>query len=256
MIDLSIILPAHNESKRLPRCMSILENWLVQNAVENCVEVIIVDNGSHDETYQIASAYKNNYPAKVIPIKIPYRGKGLAVKTGMLIANGAIRMMADVDLAVLPHTPDSSDKLRCDWWTLYYLAHEFPVVIGSRYALGAIVDDPFHRVVMGRMFNSLVRFLVPDIRDTQSGFKSFNGLAAELLFSRQTIVGMAFDVEILYLARIYGMNVFEVGVEWKHDNDSRVRIGRDSIGMIADLCRIWIRHRHEQKPSIMPVGPS
>ncbi|MCW4004950.1 MAG: glycosyltransferase [Candidatus Bathyarchaeota archaeon] len=251
MIDLSIILPAHNESKRLPRCMSILENWLVQNTFEKCVEIIIVENGSSDETYQVATSYCNHYPAKVRTITLPMRGKGIAVKTGMLIANGAIRMMADVDLAMLPHASDSTDKLRNDWWRMYYLAHEFPVVIGSRRALGAIIDEPLHRKLTGLLFNRLVRFLLPDIRDSQCGFKCFNGLAAETLFSRQAINGMAFDVEILYLARLLGIEVFEVGVNWTHDNDSRVRMGRDSFAMVIDLFRIYCMYRNEPKSSIL-----
>ena len=158
------------------------------------------------------------------------RGKGRAVRRGMLEATGDYRFMCDVDLSMpveelvkfLPPALEEAD-----------------VAIGSREAVGADVTDPWPRRFIGRTFNALTRALVlPGLRDTQCGFKCFTGPAAEAIFARLTVMGLGFDVEALAIARRRGLRIVEVPIVWRHDPDSRVRMGADPLGMAADLLKI------------------
>ncbi|MCY2929290.1 MAG: hypothetical protein NTV86_07285 [Planctomycetota bacterium] len=121
------------------------------------------------------------------------------------------------------------------------------VAIGSREAAGADVTDPWRRRFIGRTFNALTRLLVlPGLRDTQCGFKCFTGAAAEMIFPRLTVTGLGFDVEALAIARRGGLRIVEVPIVWRHDPDSRVRLGADPLGMAADLLKI---RRHLRRGS-------
>jgi dolichyl-phosphate beta-glucosyltransferase len=166
-------------------------------------------------------------------VSLPQRGKGRATREGVLRARGNVVFLCDADLSMPPHTLDA----------FMQSAEDVDVVVGSREAPGAQrIGEPWHRHLMGRVFNRLVQILaVPGVHDTQCGFKAFRRAAAEDLFSRQTLTGWGFDVEILYLARKYGYRIAELPIQWYFDADTRVRPGTDTISMLRELVMIRLR---------------
>jgi dolichyl-phosphate beta-glucosyltransferase len=147
----------------------------------------------------------------------------------MLAARGKYRYMADCDLSTPVREIANFMRAIDDWQD---------VVIGSREMQREAVKATFKRRVIGRAFHLLTGALVPGVRDTQCGFKMFTGAAAETIFSRAKINGMAFDVEALYLARRLGYRVKEMPVPWEHDPDSRVNLVTDSLQMLKDVLTI------------------
>lgn len=222
MIDLSIVIPLHNEAARLSRSIERLYSYLACAPMQT--EVILVENGSTDNTADIMQRYKNTRR-----YSLPVRGKGIAVRYGMLQARGRWRMMADCDWSMPP-----------DWITAFWDARRLgSVLIGSREASNAIrVGEPWKRHAAGRVFNSLVQTILPGIRDSQCGYKMFFGPAALDIFGLQTLSGLSFDVEILYIARRLGYATHEIPVYWVYDPDSRVRLVRDSLAMARDILTI------------------
>ncbi len=231
---LSLIFPAYNEETRLPKALEQTINYL--NAQPYEAEIIVVENGSQDRTYEIARSYQNQF-CNLTVIQSPARGKGLAVKTGMLIAKGEYRMFLDVDLSmpiedVAKFIPPK-------------LSEDIDIAISSREGKNANrIGEPAYRHLMGRIFNTLIRLLIlPKYQDSQCGFKCFKAFVVEDLFPLQTVSGWAFDTEILYIANMRGYNVEEIGINWYFDTDSRVRVVRDTIQMIKDTFHIKTNHR-------------
>ncbi len=225
---LSIIIPAHNEAQRLPPSLEKIDTFLQQQNFPS--EVIVVENGSADGTFQIAKAFEQKMP-KLRVFHEEARGKGLAIKRGMLEAQGEYRFLCDADLSMpieqvnrfLPPSLESVD-----------------VAIGSREVAGAQrFNEPPYRHFIGRIFNTMVRLLVlPGLQDTQCGFKCFRDEVAEMVFPLQHLDGMSFDAEVLYIARKKGFKIVEVPIDWYHDPDSRVRLVKDSLRMGWDLLSI------------------
>lgn len=230
-ITVSIIIPAYNESQRLPETLSTLNEYLSGADFES--EVLVVDDGSTDGTSEVVAA-----PARVLRNPTNH-GKGYAVRQGMLEATGGIRIFMDADLSV---PPDEIGRLL----EQFEAGHD--IVIGSRNVHGAEVDSssrPYRRT-MGHIFNRFVRmFAVGDISDTQCGFKGFKREVAENLFSRQKLDGFAFDVEILYLASRLGYRTFEMPIKWVDSATTKIRPMVDSLIMLKDLMRIRRLHRGE-----------
>lgn len=193
-------------------------------------EVLVVDDGSTDRTSELVRAYSLDH-SSVRVVTNEHRGKGYAVKTGMLAASGDFRFLCDADLAMpieqvarfLP--PQMTD---------------FDVAIGSREAKGAKrFNEPAYRHFMGHVFNFIVRLTaVPGLKDTQCGFKMFTREAAVSLFSSQVMDGFAFDVEILFLAQRRHLRIVEVPIDWYHSTDSRVRPGQDTLNMFRDALAV------------------
>lgn len=225
---LSVIIPVHNEAKRLRNCLDNTIRYLHSRGYP--YEIIPVDNGSTDETWEILETYLPY--AHYFPIHMTERGKGKAVQTGMLYAHGHYRLMMDCDLS----TP------LCEIDKFLKLMPENDIVIGSREMDRSIVRTSLKRRVIGRVFHSLITDLVPDVRDTQCGFKMFRDWCALDLFNRQKVTGMAFDVELLWLARMFRYSVKEIPVAWKNDPDSRVRLFGDSFQMLWDVINIPEKH--------------
>lgn len=234
---LSVIIPVHNEEMRLANCMEKIIPYLCTQYHKNH-EIIIVDNGSTDSTLEIARMYVNYLPESIFALHIPARGKGMAVKRGMLFAQGRWRYMCDVDLS----TPIESLP--------NFFAHtkKYDVVIGSREVNKEFVTTSNFRHTVGRAFHWFVKGLIPDILDTQCGFKLFRDIAAESIFHRLQLPSMAFDVEALFLARLLGYRIAEIPVTWQHNADSRVKLLSDSFHMARDVVTIPWLHMQTKIP--------
>ncbi|MGB4704912.1 MAG: dolichyl-phosphate beta-glucosyltransferase [Candidatus Saccharicenans sp.] len=234
---LSIVIPAFNEEKRIGFTLFLIKDYLESRKIE--AEVILVDDGSQDRTAEVAREVMADYPRFRL-IQLPVnRGKGAAVRTGMLEASGELILFTDADLS----TPiEEMEKL-------LPLAREgYQVVIGSRALPGSEIKkrQGWLRERMGKFFNLLVRLLVlRGFRDTQCGFKLFQREAARNVFSRLQTDGFAFDVEALVLALSAGYRVAEVPVVWINHPESRVRLFRSSLKMFCELLKIRQRKKSE-----------
>ncbi len=226
--DLSIVVPAFNEGWRLPETLATLFSFLASQSYK--AEVIVVENGSSDNTASVVERLASRYDSLRL-MTVKEAGKGRAVKAGVLDARGDAVFLCDADLS----TPATEIRR-----FLATLQSGYDIVVGSREGPGAIrYAEPEYRHVMGRVFNRTVQLLaVPDIQDTQCGFKAFSGSCARELFSRQTLVGWAFDVEILYLAGKFGYRVAEIPVEWRFNSDTKVRAVPDTWAMLRDIFTI------------------
>ena len=228
---LSVVIPAYNEERRLPETLDTVCAFLAAKAYS--WEILVADDGSDDATSSVVDrAAGEDDRVRLVPL--PHRGKGWAVKNGMLAARGEYRFLCDADLSM---PIDLLDRLIPDG------DPALDIVIGSRDAPGARrIGEPRRRWLMGRVFNAITRILaVPGISDTQCGFKVFRATAAETLFALQTLDGFAFDAEILFLARKRGFSVAEVGIDWHYRSESKVRPIRDGWRTLRDLIRVRYR---------------
>jgi dolichyl-phosphate beta-glucosyltransferase len=225
---LSLVIPAYNEQARLPYTLSQIETYVCREGLD--CEVIVVDNGSRDATSAVVQQASHRFSALRL-LRTDRRGKGRAVRTGMLAAEGAVVIFADADLSW-----EVQDLSRF----VALVDEGTPIVIGSREGVGARrFGEPIYRHLMGRVFNRVVQALaVPGIEDSQCGFKAFRADAARAVFSRQRIDGFGFDVEVLYLARRLGFALQVVPLHWEHKENSRVAPVRDTLLMLADVLRV------------------
>lgn len=227
---LSIIIPAHNEEQRLPPSLVKIDVFLKKQ--DYTAEVIIVENGSKDNTYAVAMEYAQKYPyIRVIQSPDNIRGKGLAVKQGMLAAEGDWRFICDADLSM------EIDDL------VYFLppyVENHDVIIASREVHGAKrIDEPSYRHFMGRINNIIIKLAaLPDFEDTQCGFKMFRREVAEDLFEVQRMNGIGFDVELLFIAKKRGYKIKEVPITWYYDPYSTMRLWDDSVKMLKEIWEI------------------
>ena len=222
---LSLVIPAYNEQARLPYTLSQIEAYVCRGGLD--CEVIVVDNGSRDATSAVVQQASLRFSALRL-LRTDHRGKGRAVRTGVLAADGGVVIFADADLSW-----QVGDLSRF----LALVDEHSPIVIGSREGAGARrIGEPIYRHLMGRVFNRVVQALaVPGIEDSQCGFKAFRADAARAVFSRQRIDGFGFDVEVLYLARRLGFGVRVVPLRWEHKENSRVAPLRDTLLMLSDV---------------------
>lgn len=238
---LSIIVPAHNEERRLPPALKAIDAFLDRQPYDS--EVLVVENGSQDLTAVVTEAYAADH-RRVHLLSEHGRGKGLAVRRGMLAAQGQYRFICDADLSMpIEELPKF----------LPPLAGEYDVAIGSREAPGARrFNEPVFRHVQGRVFSDLVKFFaLPGFEDTQCGFKCFRGQVAEDLFGVQCFDGMSFDVEVLYIARQRGYKIVEVPIDWYYRSESRVQPLADPLHMLLDILTIrrnWQAGRYSARP--------
>lgn len=226
-MDFSIVIPAYNESERLGKTLDRIFEYM--GNLGRSFEVIVVDDGSRDLTPDIVQEKMKNHKALKL-IRLPYnQGKGYAVKTGILEAQGEYVLFSDADLS----TPIEELPNLYQW-----IERGYDIAIASRACPGAKLEvhQPFYREFMGRVFNLLVRiFLLPDIYDTQCGFKLFRREVAREVFKRQRLKGFSFDFEVLYIARKLGYKIKEVPVRWSHSPGSKVRVLKNGIASFLDI---------------------
>ena len=230
-VDLSIVVPAYNEELRLPPTLAKLQAFLVSQPLR--WEIVVVDDGSKDDTCGVVLRTAKTMPGLRLVRQPQNRGKGAAVRRGMLEARGQIRVMCDADGSM---PPTELPKLLAP-----ITSCQAEIAIGSRYADGAKTDikQPLYRVLWSRLCNRVIQSsLVPGVRDTQCGFKAFTAEAARDLFRYGRIDGWAFDLEILALARRRGWGIAEVGVEWKDDGRSRVNPLKDMWKVVSEALTI------------------
>lgn len=238
----SLVIPAYNEARRIEHCIRSVAPWAAARPGGHDWEVILVDDGSTDDTAALARRFaaEEGLALRVVSYG-GNRGKGAAIRAGVLASTGDPILVSDTDLS----TPLS------EFAKLAERLPTHPVAIGSRAIEQALVrrKQPFYRQFMGRTFNRFVRLLtVQGIGDTQCGFKLFRGGLARELFRAARIDRFAYDVEILYVAQRRGVAIAEVPVVWINSPESKVAVVRDSLRMLWDLFRIRWMHRREPSP--------
>jgi len=229
--SLSIIVPAYNESARLPETLRRIEEYFTRSRWD-FHEILVVDDGSRDATLEAARGFANGNPNIRVLSNPGNRGKGYSVRHGMLEAKGEWRLFSDADLS----TPiDELDKL---WGRLSESGAQ--IAIGSRALDRSLigVHQPGFRESAGRIFNAVMRGVTGlPFADTQCGFKLFREDAAREVFARQTLERFGFDVEVLFVARKLGYKAVEVPVRWNHAEGSKVGMftGLHAFGELAEV---------------------
>jgi dolichyl-phosphate beta-glucosyltransferase len=240
--ELSIIIPAFNEERRLPRGLAKIRDYLAtRSLVGGQVEIIVVDDGSSDRTAAIAEEWSRESPALRLVLNRENRGKGYSVRRGVLEARGRIALFTDADLSA---PIEEADKL------LAAIEAGNDVAIGSRAIDRSLifVRQTRLRELAGMIFNGFVRlFTGLSFQDTQCGFKAFVRERSLIVFEQQRIEGFGFDPEILFLAKRHGLRAVEIPVRWAHDPATKVHVVRDSLLMFLDLVYIrwnWLIGRY------------
>jgi dolichyl-phosphate beta-glucosyltransferase len=248
---LSIIIPAYNEAERIGATLASINTFMRQK--DYSYEIIVVNDGSVDETATLVEKLAETIPHLRLINNKENKGKGSVIQQGMLEAKGEYRLFMDADGST---SIDHVDQL------LNTAKSGYDVVLSSRRIQGAVVEVEQGKVreLLGAVFRKIVHILVPlGVVDSQNGFKLFTKKATELIFSKQKTGGLAFDVEILAIAKLYGFKIKEEPIHWVDDNRSRVS-RRRMIEMLIDVFKIKINlmrgaygHNRVTMPVYRPV---
>src|SRR3979411_195883 len=226
----SFVIPAYNESARIRPTLDELLRYTQQQQLD--AEILVVNDGSSDDTAQIAREYGKSHPQILLVENPGNRGKGYSVRNGMLHARGDICLFTDADLS----SPISEARKLFD-----ASAQGADIAIGSRGMRTELQTErqPLYRQAFGRIYNLVLRVIL-GLRfvDTQCGFKAFRRDSAQRIFPLQKIEGWGFDPEILFLARAAGLRVDEVPVLWAHSEGTRLHPFRDEMRMFVEVLRI------------------
>jgi dolichyl-phosphate beta-glucosyltransferase len=241
-LSLSIIIPAYNEERRLPRSLEKIAAWLRAKGL--AAEILVVDDGSTDGTAGVVAEAAAKLPGLRLLSNGRNFGKGYSVRHGMREASGRVGLFTDADLSA---PIEEADKLLA-------ALENADVTFGSRAMnrkLISVHQSPF-REFAGILFNKVVQVVlwIPFV-DTQCGFKAFRMDRAHILFEQQRIERFGFDPELLFLARRHGLRAVEIPVRWAHDPDTKVQVYRDSLLMLVELLTIrwnWLRGRYPRRP--------
>ena len=228
---LSIIVPAYNEESRLRKTLPEFLKFLADS--KKPVEIVFVNDGSSDDTSKVIRKATEGLPNSRLIGLSANRGKGAAIREGMLSARGTFRIFADADNS----TPIRQAE------KLLEAADDRTVVIGSRYVSGAQIKikQPLYRIIGSRVLNLLTRIiLLPDIKDTQCGFKLFPQRAVAEIFPKIRLTRFSFDLEVLALAKAFGYRIKEVPIEWEDNPHSTVDPVKDGLKLLRDAIRIKI----------------
>jgi dolichyl-phosphate beta-glucosyltransferase len=226
---LTIVIPAFNEAKRIENTIEAIHRYFERKGMTR--EIIVVDDGSNDDTAGVVNALRARIPDLHCVRYLPNRGKGYAVKIGVEQSRGEYILFTDADNS----TPIE------EFEKFYPLLSHTKMVIGSRYMADSDVKirQPKYRILLGRLGNFLIRvFLFDDIRDTQCGFKAFQHRAAKELFSRMKVNRFGFDIELLSIAHLLKYPVHEVPVSWYNSPESRIRPIKDALRTFSELLYI------------------
>jgi glycosyltransferase involved in cell wall biosynthesis len=229
---LSIVIPAYNESARIEKTLSRVMDCVEAQGWD--AEVLVVDDGSRDDTAEIIQAWMQRYPRLHLVKNPGNRGKGYSVRNGLLQAAGDVVMFTDADLSA---PMEEAERL------LAAIAEGADIAIGSRWMdrTRQTIHQPMYRQVFGRCFNWITRSIMGlPYKDTQCGFKAFRRPVAQVIFRLQRIERWGFDPEILFIARKLRFSVREVPVTWGHDERSRISYLKDGIKMLEEL--VYIRY--------------
>lgn len=233
---LSIIIPAYNEEERIEKSLNLALDYLKKRY--DSYEIIVVDDGSTDRTYEQAQSFAERTNGMVRVLQQPQNmGKGAAVRRGMIESNGDVKIFTDADFSTPIY---ETEKI------IREINNGADICIGSRALDRTMIKrhQPFYRELMGKTFNKVVQVLFfRGIKDTQCGFKGFTAAACDKIFPIAKINGFSFDVEILFLASKAGLNIKQVPVEWYNDARSKVNPVRDSFLMLVELFRIRRLHK-------------
>lgn len=230
-VQLSVIIPAYNEARRLPSTLHAILNYMQQKPWN--AEIIVVNDGSTDDTASVVRSFAERYPAIHLIDNQANQGKGGCIRDGMLNALGEVMLFTDADNS----TPiEDADKL------LAAMDGGVDIAMGSRWVDRQLqlVPQPWYRRLNGRIYNLLLRATLGlDYKDTQNGFKAFSRKAAKAIFPLQKISGWGFDAEDLFLAKKFGFTVREIPVEYNYCADgSKIHPYRDGLRMLVELLRV------------------
>lgn len=230
---LSIVIPAYNEEKRIERTLQAVRDYY--DAQPYDYDVLVVSDGSNDNSALEAQQFADNHPNFLVHEYSPNRGKGYAVRLGILRAQGDLILFMDADLA----TPiEETEKL------IFAMENGADVAIGSRPLKESNLEihQPWYREMLGRGFNKAVQLLsVKGIQDTQCGFKMFTKKAAHDIFSRTKLERFGFDFEALQTAKDLGYKIDEIPIRWSHQEGSKVVLMRDGPQMVKDLIKLKLK---------------
>ena len=247
-LNYSIVIPAYNEGARLGATLERVLTYIAKQGWD--AEVIVVNDGSRDNTAEIVRSFAQKYPALRLLDNPGNRGKGYSVRHGMLSARGRILIFSDADLS----SPiEEAPKL------LQTLNSGADIAIGSRWlrAETQTQRQPMYRQLFGRIFNLMLRITLGlQYRDTQCGFKAFTQQAAKAIFPLQKIERWGFDPEILFLARKLGFKVTEVPVAWGHSGGTRINPLVDGARMFTEMFRVrWydLTGKYGVVPAVRPA---
>jgi len=235
--DISLVIPSFNEAKRLPEFLRTVTSYC--NESSRKYEIIVIDDGSSDNTSEVAKSCLSIYPDTHVIRIDKNRGKGHAVKIGFFSSRGNICVFMDADGSVSPQEIEKN---------LHYIeGGGYDIFIGSRVCTNEhqVLRVSLIRKVIGSIFNFLVQqFLFKNFKDTQCGFKMFKKEIVERLFSKMHVERFGFDVEILYLANKMGYRIKEGPVSWHHVKGSKINFITDSVSMFANIFQARTRHKH------------
>ncbi|MCU1286023.1 MAG: glycosyl transferase, family 2 [Acidobacteriales bacterium] len=229
-ITYSIVIPAYNESQRIVESLDKILAYIADQRWD--AEIIIVNDGSRDNTADIIRRYMRDYPNVRLLENPGNRGKGYSVRHGMMEAKGDIMLLTDADLsAPIYEAPKLFDAL----------SQGADIAIGSRWKdrRSQTVRQPVYRQITGRIFNALLRTILGlPLKDTQCGFKAFTRRAAESVFPPQIVERWGYDAEILFLGKKFKFKIAEVPVEWANDLRSKINPIRDGFSIVWDMVRV------------------
>ncbi len=226
----SIVIPAYNESQRISASLQKVLDFV--NSANWDSEIVVVNDGSRDNTPDIVRQYAAGFPAVRLVENPGNRGKGYSVRNGMMHARGELLIFSDADLSSpITEATKLVDAIRGG----------ADIAIGSRWMRPELMTErqPFYRQLFGRVFNLILRVVLGlKFKDTQCGLKAFSRRAAQDIFPRQRIERWGFDPELLFLARRSGLRTAEVPVEWAHDERSKINPLVDGMKMFMEILRI------------------
>lgn len=222
---LSWIIPAYNEEKRIEKTLREVDVYMRAKNFPEGYEIIVVDSTSRDRTAAIVEGLRLEI-ANLRLIGVENKGKGRAVRQGMIEARGRICLFSDADNSVSPSHLDMFLPFLCEGAGIQNAC--FDVVIGSIEVTGALIEEhaQWYRRALGKLSKYVIRTVsgLWEIHDSQRGFKVFSERAAKIIFERQRIMGWGFDIEILLIAKIRGLRIREVAVRWVNPPDSKVNL--------------------------------